>query len=211
MSDSVIPPIELDVHAEGDSRLLCPSCGSDYVHIDDVHIGGRSREDGPWRNVTVDSTGKVDTAPPAVAAPTSPGRRHFMTLVGWCETCQAVFGVAFIQHKGRTLVEAIQQRWGPVSRRRESLPSFHDADVVPEPTARQLVLEAARRLEGEGKVPWSPADIRRALDDREVEYNASTINTHISSAMCIEAPHHHGVDWPDLHRVDRGLYRLANP
>lgn len=78
-------------------------------------------------------------------------------------------------------------------------------------TVRQMVLEAARRLEAVGKVPWSPADIRRELSDSGHQFNDSSVNTHITSAMCIEAPENHAVTYPDLHRVGRGQYRLARP
>jgi hypothetical protein len=35
----------------------------------------------------------------------------------------------------------------------------------------------------------------------------STIRTHITSRLCINAPDHHAVVYPDLERVGRGMYR----
>lgn len=78
-------------------------------------------------------------------------------------------------------------------------------------TVRQMVLEAARHLEAAGKAPWSPADIRRELRASGIDFNESSVNTHIVSAMCIEAPQNHAVAYQDLHRVGRGQYRLARP
>lgn len=54
--------------------------------------------------------------------------------------------------------------------------------------------------------------IEEVLDDmrtRETEYSVSTIRTHITSRLCVNAPAHHAVRYPDFERTARGTYRLA--
>ena len=36
----------------------------------------------------------------------------------------------------------------------------------------------------------------------------STIRTHVTSLMCVQAPKNHGTRYADLDRVDRGKYRI---
>ena len=103
MTDST--PLQLDEQG----HFLCPLCGDLYVHIDDTQIGGRPREDGPWRHVQVDDTGTVShPLPGKMAMPTQHGemRRHFINLLGWCENCGGRFAIHFVQHKGTTDVYA---------------------------------------------------------------------------------------------------------
>jgi hypothetical protein len=41
------------------------------------------------------------------------------------------------------------------------------------------------------------------------KYSVSTIRTHITSRLCLNAPAHHAVRYPDLERTARGTYRLT--
>jgi hypothetical protein len=41
---------------------------------------------------------------------------------------------------------------------------------------------------------------------RGTQLAESTIRTHIISVMCIDAPPNHPTRFPDLRRVDRGVY-----
>lgn len=77
-------------------------------------------------------------------------------------------------------------------------------------TARWEILEAARRLRGRGLEPFAPADILRELRATGSTYPESTLRTYIVSVMCIDAPSNHAVRYPDLERVGRGQYRLAD-
>ena len=107
-------PIQFDDQA----TMLCPLCGAPYTHVDDVHIGGRPREDGPWENVQVNSAGRVDekvhdgemASPPSFSP-----RRHYITLLGNCEKCGGRFALHFTQHKGNTLVSVSKPAWIQVS------------------------------------------------------------------------------------------------
>ena len=76
-------------------------------------------------------------------------------------------------------------------------------------TARQQILEVARGLTARGLTPFSPQDVIDELRRSGCRYPDSTIRTHIVSAMCINAPANHAVRYPDLRRVDRGRYVLA--
>lgn len=76
-------------------------------------------------------------------------------------------------------------------------------------TAREEILAAARHLTNLGNVPFSPSDLLEELRRRGTDYPGSTLRTHITSIMCIDAPRNHPAHYPDLKRVGRGRYRLA--
>lgn len=96
--------------------LLCPSCGGDCVHIDDAYVLGRPRESEAMRPVHVNHKGHVSMGPEVDGAiPIDPvrgkGRRHTMSLVGWCEGCGGRFAITFMQHKGNTFVSTLASEW----------------------------------------------------------------------------------------------------
>jgi len=76
-------------------------------------------------------------------------------------------------------------------------------------TARDEILVAARELASRGLEPFAPADIIRELRANGSTYPDSTLRTFIVSAMCINAPRHHTVHYPDLERIGHGQYRVA--
>lgn len=90
---------QITYHVDG--SMACPLCGEEYTHVDDVIMNGRAREDGPVTATRVGSDGLVKSQ--TVGAPDG-GRRHSITLVGSCETCQGNFSITFQQHKGQTLI-----------------------------------------------------------------------------------------------------------
>ena len=78
-------------------------------------------------------------------------------------------------------------------------------------TAREDILQAISSFEKRtGERYFRVGDILQELTHLGIPHNKSTIQTHIVSAMCVNAPQHHAVKYPDLFRIDRGLYRLAN-
>ncbi|KRB73067.1 hypothetical protein ASE01_20030 [Nocardioides sp. Root190] len=96
-----------------DSRLLCPHCKGDYVHVDNAYVAGRPREDSEVFPVHVDDSGQV-RADHSVDLPIPEGqigRRHVISLTGWCETCSARFALEFKQHKGQTYFAVRRQSW----------------------------------------------------------------------------------------------------
>lgn len=97
------------------NRFLCPSCGEDYVHLDNVYIAGRPREDGDIVPVHVNAAGHVKQGFEVDLPTADIGRRHAITIAGWCELCGANFAIEFKQHKGQTEVRVLQKEWRPLT------------------------------------------------------------------------------------------------
>jgi hypothetical protein len=78
-------------------------------------------------------------------------------------------------------------------------------------TCRQEVLGAARTLAAaSADGTFSPAQVVATMRALGTRYSESTIRTHITSSMCINAPDHHAVQYPDLVRIRYGRYALAD-
>lgn len=110
--------LEAPIQFDDQAVMLCPLCGGLHTHVDDVHIGGRPREDGVWVNVQVNSAGCVDESVydgEMASPPNFSPRRHYMTLLGNCEECGGRFALHFTQHKGCTLVSVSRPAWIQVS------------------------------------------------------------------------------------------------
>ena len=76
-------------------------------------------------------------------------------------------------------------------------------------TIRSEILKAMRILEGKfGGDTFQLMAIRRQVLVQNSSLNVNSINTHIVSAMCVNAPKNHAIQYPDLFRVGRGLYKL---
>jgi hypothetical protein len=76
-------------------------------------------------------------------------------------------------------------------------------------TCREEIIDAFRRLSaGDPNSTFSPQQIVDELQKRGTRYTESTIRTHVTSSMCVNAPHNHPTVYADLERVGRGLYRL---
>lgn len=75
--------------------------------------------------------------------------------------------------------------------------------------AREDLREAARRLTGQGRSPFSPAELIAEARRLGSSYPDTTLRTFIVGPMCVNSPDHHAVQYGDLVRVRRGLYRLA--
>lgn len=96
--------IQMDV----DGILLCPLCGFDHIHVDEVQISARE-EDAEPDEITVHAiTGVVSThcLDPAPSAGSS--RRHRISISGDCEGCGGKFALVFTQRKGMTYIEAVK-------------------------------------------------------------------------------------------------------
>jgi hypothetical protein len=50
------------------------------------------------------------------------------------------------------------------------------------------------------------SDIVSEVLKQTTRYPETTLRTHIASFMCVDAPHHNP-SWPDLRRIDRGVYK----
>jgi hypothetical protein len=114
------------IRVDGDGRLLCPACGSEWTHSEIVYVAARG-EDRPFNEIAVNAiTGQVKThndqaAPAGVAV--GLGRRHRISVTGSCEAGGHRFAIVFTQHKGVTFVETM-----------EGIP--HETDGDPQSTLR---------------------------------------------------------------------------
>lgn len=104
----------MTIKIDGNGIFRCPVCGDEWTHIDDVYVAGRPREDGEVVPVHVDSSGRVTQGLPVSLPNTDVGRRHVITLAGWCESCGIHFGIEFKQHKGQTMVQVLRKAWQTV-------------------------------------------------------------------------------------------------
>lgn len=76
-------------------------------------------------------------------------------------------------------------------------------------TCRDEVLDAFARLErrNDRKV-FELVEVVREVQSRTSQFAESTIRTHVSSRMCVDAPDNHATTFADLDRVGHGRYRL---
>lgn len=75
--------------------------------------------------------------------------------------------------------------------------------------AREDLLGAAERLTGRGRTPFSPAELIEEARSAGSNYPDTTLRTFIAGPMCLNSPDNYAVQYGDLTRVGRGLYRLA--
>ena len=75
-------------------------------------------------------------------------------------------------------------------------------------TARDAILEAFESLErSTGRTDFTVAEISAFVLSRTNAFQSSTIETHVRSRLCRDAPKNHPVVYDDLTGVSRGLYR----
>ena len=99
----ILPVGRLDKRPEidQDNALLCPNCGSMYLHHEAVQVFKRDREDGPGTVATITDLVLTQRA----NADVLPGRRDSLDIVFSCEECPRFPVLRIMQHKGRTLME----------------------------------------------------------------------------------------------------------
>jgi len=64
-------------------------------------------------------------------------------------------------------------------------------------------------MQRRGLQEFRPQEIVQEVVSRGTAYKETTIRTHVSSLMCMNAPDHHEIAYDDLIRVSRGRYTLA--
>jgi hypothetical protein len=75
-------------------------------------------------------------------------------------------------------------------------------------TCRDAVLDAFMRLERRhGRWTFQLDEVVAETLADDPQYKESTVRTHVTSRMCIDAPDNHASAYADLTRVDRGLYQ----
>jgi hypothetical protein len=90
---------------ESGGALLCPMCGFNCTHLDVVYVAARpTGEDGDVLPIRIDSSGSATFGNSVQLPIPDVGRRHVISIVGYCEGCAAGFALEFMQHKGETLV-----------------------------------------------------------------------------------------------------------
>lgn len=84
------------------AELLCPSCGFNYLHHEQVEIFEREEDQEHCIHVSVaEGKATIDTSP--AGNPSS--RRHGLRIHFSCEGCSARPILTIAQHKGNTLVD----------------------------------------------------------------------------------------------------------
>jgi hypothetical protein len=74
--------------------------------------------------------------------------------------------------------------------------------------AREELLAAARSLGRRGIAVFSPAQLIAEARSLGTTFPDTTLRTFIVGPMCVNSPDHHAVQYGDLERVGRGLYRI---
>ena len=76
-------------------------------------------------------------------------------------------------------------------------------------TCREQILTAAMQItKAKNQNEFTILEILDYLAQQNSPYKKSTIQTHISSKMCSNAPNHHAVTYNDLARIKPGIYSL---
>lgn len=75
-------------------------------------------------------------------------------------------------------------------------------------TCRDAVLEAFDRLESRHRRKiFNVSEIVKEIVTVTNEFKESTIRTHVTSRLCVQAPPNHFTRYEDLDRIARGQYR----
>lgn len=91
-----------------DGLLLCPFCGDDATHIDEISSGWRSQEDGDVHTATFSAiSGTLVEGPDTKLNYSS--RRHWFEIHVDCEQCEGG-NIIMAQHKGGTEIQLIPNR-----------------------------------------------------------------------------------------------------
>ena len=95
----------VNISTDGNDELLCPDCGSNYLHQTSLRVMARTKgEDGPGTITSVAGDGAATIR--SAASSELPGRRDSVEILFWCEQCgedapEKV--LQLLQHKGNTI------------------------------------------------------------------------------------------------------------
>ena len=79
-------------------------------------------------------------------------------------------------------------------------------------SCRDEILNCVQRITSQkGSDEFTVEEVLICMRTRGTKYRVSTIRTHITSRLCVNAPAHHPVRYPNLERTARGTYRLTRP
>lgn len=110
--------MRVDVEDRDDVRvLLCPNCGSTYLHQTDVAVFLRHEDEDQVKVVTVTDSAHEAVIANNISLNPSP-RRYGLRISFWCEECDGgatddepsnrVPDLAIYQHKGETYIEWLE-------------------------------------------------------------------------------------------------------
>lgn len=85
-----------------DTILICPHCGDQYLHHEEVDIFNRAEDCkiGQHTHIPQSTSGGVQVRSHLEGNPSL--RRHGLRIEFWCEICQGRFSLCIAQHKGGT-------------------------------------------------------------------------------------------------------------
>jgi len=88
-----------------DNLLICPHCGSDYLHHGQVDVYTRTEDAETTVHTSVGRfTATVATVPSrSIHNPSS--RRGSLSIMFWCEMCTEKSLLTIAQHKGNTHID----------------------------------------------------------------------------------------------------------
>ena len=77
-------------------------------------------------------------------------------------------------------------------------------------TCRDKILAATKRLtESAERDDYTLQELLKEMRQHGTTHKESTVRTHVTSRLCVNAPDHHAVTYPDLERIALGRYRLV--
>ena len=79
-------------------------------------------------------------------------------------------------------------------------------------SCRDEILDCVKRVTSQkASDEFTIQEVLDCMRTRGTRYSDSTIRTHITSRLCVNAPSHHAARYPDLERIGDGTYRLKMP
>ena len=76
-------------------------------------------------------------------------------------------------------------------------------------TCRSEIIDCAKAIVlQKGQNEFTVLEIVNCMESHGTRYPETTIRTHVTSSMCVNAPPNNVVRYPDLERIDRALYKL---
>lgn len=84
--------------------LLCPHCGDEYLHHEEVDVFNRGEDAALGQHTHVPATPNGTVVVQQDLAGNPSLRRHGIRIEHWCEGCHGRFSLCLVQHKGGTFL-----------------------------------------------------------------------------------------------------------
>jgi DNA-directed RNA polymerase subunit M/transcription elongation factor TFIIS len=96
-----------DMNSDSDA-LVCPRCGYNYMHHENIIVYNRSEDEKETTVTTIEGMDVVTKKVPSAEANNPSTRRHGLTITFTCEGCEEKYKDEFelhlAQHKGNTYI-----------------------------------------------------------------------------------------------------------